>query len=568
MKPLAWAAGAEVAGSVVLVHSYFLWLAVPAILATVWLVIWRHLTRYVPRSRVRSMRLRLRLGLRPGRGFETMAGLWFAHSRYAAWRRSKRIRPSLGSWQRYRHPDEHSARIGHAQRHTPVRIPHEEHLLITGAPRTGKSGLLGSLIMHHHGPVLSTSTKADMFALTSGIRAAMGPVIVFNPGRVGGIPSTVRFDVVKGCADPEVAVRRSDAMTGAVSMKGAEGGEFFGQKASSYLRAMFAAADMVEGDARLVNKWVLTGSQEAEQILRANGATHWAAELSELHGDATKTAATCRMVMTRAMGFMTSPVLAASVLPGDGMDIETWLRSNGTIYMIADSANEENPVAPVFAALAAEVHHVASLTGSTMAGGRLDPPLRMALDEATSICPIPLPVYMSDSGGKGITIAGACHSVSQLRSRWGQDGAAAILATAGTKLWMSGTSDVETAELIATLSGEFSQQERLQDHHTRHKTITPHMVRAIPPGRAVMLRGDRNVAIVKLERAWKQREYRQARRSGSLAADLTAVPTARTVPSVAVPERPAVEPPRPSVADLADLVSDDSPAPWGASWKD
>ncbi len=80
--------------------------------------------------------------------------------------------------------------------------------------------------------------------------------------------------------------------------------------------------------------------------------------LAELRGEAQKTASTVRMVMSRALSFMADPVLAACVLPGPGgFDIEAFLRGRGTLYMIADSAHEEAPVAPLFAAMASEIHY-------------------------------------------------------------------------------------------------------------------------------------------------------------------------------------------------------------------
>ena len=37
-------------------------------------------------------------------------------------------------------------------------------------------------------------------------------------------------------------------------------------------------------------------------------------------------------------------------------------------------------------------------------GGRLDLPPLMGLAQATRVCPVPLPVWLSDSGGKGIQV--------------------------------------------------------------------------------------------------------------------------------------------------------------------
>ena len=57
------------------------------------------------------------------------------------------------------------------------------------------------------------------------------------------------------------------------------------------------------------------------------------------------------------------------------------------------------------------MHYEAGLAGSKGRHQRLDPPLLMALDEVTQVCPIDLPVMLSDSAGKGVLITAVCHSV-------------------------------------------------------------------------------------------------------------------------------------------------------------
>jgi hypothetical protein len=66
--------------------------------------------------------------------------------------------------------------------------------------------------------------------------------------------------------------------------------------------------------------------------------------------------------------------------------------------MIAEAVSEEAPVAPLFAAMASEIHYVAAQIGQASESGRLDAPLLMGLDEVTQICPVPLPSWLSDSG--------------------------------------------------------------------------------------------------------------------------------------------------------------------------
>ncbi len=79
---------------------------------------------------------------------------------------------------------------------------------------------------------------------------------------------------------------------------------------------MFHAAALAGTDMRTVVRWALGDASEAEAILAGNDAPQWAAELAEMHCEAQKTAATVRMVLSRALAFMTDPQLAASVLPG------------------------------------------------------------------------------------------------------------------------------------------------------------------------------------------------------------------------------------------------------------
>jgi type IV secretion system protein VirD4 len=497
----------------------------------------------VPRYRVRYLRLRLRLRLYPGRGHATVFELWLRWSRFAAYRRSRRARMLLTWWQRaLAGCCAWSIFIGRAHYRHGLRVPLEEHVLFVGPPRGGKTGVLASVIMRYPGPVLSSSTKADVFLLTSGLRAAVGPVHMFNPQGIGGIPSTFRWNPIAGCADPQVAIRRADAFSQAVSMGGVEDASFWTAKASDYLRAFFHAAALAGGDMRLVAGWVLTDNPgDAEQILAGHGAGEWAAQVAELRGAANKTIQTIRMTMSRSLAFLYDPQLAQAVLPapGTGLDIPRFLARSGTLYMVAESRNDDaSPVAALFACLANEVRFTAELTGSTMPGGRLDPPLLMALDEIVQTCPVPLPSWLSDAGGKGIQILVVTHGTGQLKSRWQDNGAQVILDTCGTQVWLPGITDTDTLDKASKLCGQAGLYEHTRprglsgrrdrypgdERLSRVDVMSPDMIRQLPEGRALVIRGSLAPVVVKLPRAWKTRQYRRARRRGLAVAALTPAP--------------------------------------------
>ncbi len=258
-----------------------------------------------------------------------------------------------------------------------------------------------------------------------------------------------------------------------------------------------------------------------ERILAAAGAHQWAHVLSELRSEAHKTTATVRMVMSRALSFMADPALAASVLPapGTGFIIPAFLADAGRLYMIAEAVSEEAPVAPLFAAMATEIHYVAAQMGQASPSGRLDPPLLMGLDEVTQICPVPLPSWLSDTGGKGIQVVAVVHGEAQLTGRWGEHGRQVVLDTSSVKVFLPGITDITTLDAAAKLCGQASWKVRGQDHATRHDVATPDMIRQLPAGFALVIRGGCAPVIARLPRAWKNPAYRRARRLGQLPAE-------------------------------------------------
>jgi type IV secretion system protein VirD4 len=480
----------------------------------------------LPRHRVRYHRIRVRLHLHPGRGHATVAELWLRWGRLAAFLHSGRTRGgTLTLWQRMTATAwAYSVVIGRGHYRHGLRAGLDEHVLAIAAPRTGKTGWLARVILHYPGPVVSTTTKHDVFELTSGVRAARsGPVYTFNPQRIGGVPSSFGWNPVRGCAVPATAMRRADAFGESVSQKGVEDASFWSAKACQYLAALFAAADLAGADLRQVAIWASGDASDAVAILFGHGYDQWAAALAELGGDAQKTAQTVRMTMSRALAFLADPQLAACVLPaaGDGLDIGEFLHARGTLYMIADSRTDQSPVAAVFACLAGEIHYAAGLIGSQSAAGKLDPPLLLALDEVTQICPVPVDSWLADSAGKGIQIITVAHGIAQLRKRWGADGAQAILDTSGIKMLLPGITDTDTLKMASELCGQVALKEHGRDEHSRHDVMPAELISRLPARRALVLRTGMAPVVASLTMAWRDRTYKRARRRGTaIASDL------------------------------------------------
>jgi type IV secretion system protein VirD4 len=524
------------------------------VVSALWWAFWPH--HRMPRNRVRHLALRAHLRLHPGPGHATAFELWLRWGRLASWRESKRTRPSLSAWHRLTHPGTHSLFLGWAHYFLRIRISVQEHLAVIGPPRSWKSALLSWLIMKAPGPVVSTSSKPDMFALTSGVRARCGHIWVFNPQGIGGIASNVMWSPLDGCANPATARRRAEAFALAVSMAGADDGGFFAGKAADSIAGMFTAAAATGRDMRRVSAWAgteLVG--EAIDILAGAGYTELASQLAELTGPADKTAGTVRMVISRALSFLQDPQLAIATLPtpGNAFDIDDFLTSGGTLYMIAKGTGEECTLAPLFSALATEIEYRATQLGARMPGQRLDPPLLLCLDEVTQICPVPVPAWAADAGGQGVQLCLGFHGLAQLKSRWGVHGAQTVLDTCGCKIVTPGVSDDDLLRQLSSLCGQVCYRERGNDDRlTWHDVLTVAMLRQLPPQFMVIIRGAYAPVLAKLARGWRHKEYRRLARIGQA-----------TVP-VSIPQD---ERPRRRLSIVPPLPGDEpGPERNGASW--
>ena len=148
----------------------------------------------------------------PWQGLRPRFSLWLRWGRLAALRRSSRIRPSLPLLYRFLDARQHTVFLGRAQYRHGLRVPLEEHLLVMAPPRTYKTAFLADVILRYPGPVIATTTKPDIYALTAAVRAGLGAVHVFNPQHIGGVPSTFSWSPVEGCEDPATAIRRADGV--------------------------------------------------------------------------------------------------------------------------------------------------------------------------------------------------------------------------------------------------------------------------------------------------------------------------------------------------------------------
>jgi type IV secretory pathway TraG/TraD family ATPase VirD4 len=402
----------------------------------------------------------------------------------------------------------------------------EDQALVLAAPRTGKSGWLADRIIDHPGAVVTTTTRTDLYQNTAALRGQHGVLHVFNPEGIGGLPSTFRWNPLNGCEHPAIALQRAMAFTAATESKGLHDMTFWIGKASSVLASLLHAAALGDRTMHDVYRWAHGVEDDVpERILAAHpGAPDgWLGPIREVRKPG-RTADSIRMTVTRALAWFADPTVAAATSPGpgEGFDVAGFVSGRNTLYMIG-AGRDEAPIAPLFRAFAEYVHTQAAFVGSLMPHGRLDPPMLLALDEVTQICPVPLPLWMADSAGKGILIVAVCHGLAQLEARWDSAGARAIWDTAGIKVILGGVTDPDTLDRLSGLCGEI----RLRTHSRTHDqyrgrgqtvsyepvpVLPPDLLRTLPEWRALIVRGNLSPVVVRLRMAWKRHDSRHTRR--------------------------------------------------------
>jgi hypothetical protein len=89
--------------------------------------------------------------------------------------------------------------LGRSNYRHALRVPLEEHLLVRSSPRMLKTVFQADVILRDPCPVIAASTKPDIYPLPAAVRAALGPVHVFNQQHIDGCETRYRRAAVPPC---------------------------------------------------------------------------------------------------------------------------------------------------------------------------------------------------------------------------------------------------------------------------------------------------------------------------------------------------------------------------------
>jgi type IV secretion system protein VirD4 len=336
----------------------------------------------------------------------------------------------------------------------------ERAVLLLGPPRSGKtSAVIIPAVISHAGPVVCTSTKPDVAALTWRARQRSGRLWVFDP--TGSGESTgfeqLRWSPIRASVAWDGALLMARAMTtGANVGHGTTHGSHWAKRSQALLAPLLHAAALEGRDMETVVGWVMGHElNEAGVILEQERASRLAfgSLLGVFNTEERERASIFSAAADALEAYTSESALEAAKDPN--FDPAGFVASGDTIYIQAP-AEAQALAAPLVCGLLAEVRretYLAHRRGRLTSGRVL-----FALDEAANIAPLEeLPAIASEGGGQGLTLLAAFQDLSQARKRWGE-AAEGFLTLFGTKLIVPGIADPRTLDSVSTALGEYNRQ--------------------------------------------------------------------------------------------------------------
>ena len=211
-------------------------------------------------------------------------------------------------------------------------------------------------------------------------------MLVLNPGGEGGIPTSLRWDLLQDCHTAQGAIGRAGYLMAAAPKASGGKDAWWDARGAELLRIMLHAAAISGATMREADRWVrdpLAG--EPRSILAMPGAAAgWLEKLEALTASDSDQLRGITASAAGALAWMDDPHMASVACPErDDFDAWDFLTSNGTVYLIGTD-KPHNSAAPFFACFTAHLFDTAKLIASASPGGRLDPPLGLVIDEPRS----------------------------------------------------------------------------------------------------------------------------------------------------------------------------------------
>jgi type IV secretion system protein VirD4 len=425
----------------------------------------------------------------------------------AAWRLTRRMRDATPRTRSARWATRADLADLHVRRPEPGRITLGRHgraliaaeervsVMVVGPTQSGKTtGLVVPAIREWDGPVLATSTKADVLLHTLAARSELGEARVFDPTGATSLSHAV-WSPLTAATSWTGARRTAAALLGVGDRRAGHSADdaFWRPAGARYLAALLHAAtkgaDLTMAD---VLHWIATSDFDEPTKLLDKGdrpdATPAVDAIQSVKGSDHRFASSLLQTIATALDPWQEPRVAGATMGQSRISADWLLDASNNLYVVAP-AEDQRRLSGLFTAL---VSHIvaAAYERSARTGRPIEPALLLALDEVCNIAPLAnLDEIASTGPGQGVHLLCVLQNISQSYDRWGRDRAETIIANHRARLFCSGIGDRATLDYLrGTLGDEeiarISTQQRgltqpgARTRSTEHRPLAaPHRVR-------------------------------------------------------------------------------------------
>lgn len=426
--------------------------------------VWALLLATIAAATITLLRRVPRLGGRPG--FAGRRAVASRLGKRALLRQAARLRPTLTRGAGGPRPEQLGTHLGRdvntgVECFASVR----QSKYVVGPSESGKTSMVViPEALDHDGPLVAVGSRTDVIAATWSARAERGRVWLFDPLGAAPVLPPVRWNLVAGCEDPTVAIRRAESMTASVDMSGVSDGDVWRNRGRAIFRNLLHAAAVSGGDVTTVLRWAYDQtSVEPASILRAGGRAPgaWAEMQMQTIDTPERQRAGYYLAVEAAMEpFQHPAVLDACTPPAhEDFDVEAFVASAADCVYVLAEREQASSVSTLLGAFLDEVAHCARLRGLRAENGRLDPPLRYLIDEAANTASLTaLPSLVAEGAGRGVPVTVIVQDRAQAVAVWGQQDAQSMWGSASLRVVLPGVAGIEELQELAAYFGEYDEE--------------------------------------------------------------------------------------------------------------
>jgi type IV secretion system protein VirD4 len=365
--------------------------------------------------------------------------------------------------------------IGYREGREAIWATVEDTFAVIGPARSGKtSRLIAPTVARWPGAAIVTGLRPDVVEWTQ-TRATRGRRWVFDPSGstdnyFGAEP--LRWSPLTGCRFDVTANARAKALLSGLGP--AAGQDVYwraeGQKVLTAYLLAGAHGRYRMGD---VVGWSATETSPVPiDALSAAGLHNWASILEGMSSRNDRYRAGVWGQVTQALFALNLSTMSETCNLRDGEGFDPVAFATGgrdTLYVLGDP-EEQRAVGGLAVALITAI--TAAGRSAARDGGRLDPPLLVALDEAANTAPLhTIDQLLSSGGGSGICTMIAFQSIGQARETYGDEKGNAIVRDLSTiKILFGGEGNADDLRELGDLLGE-RDEETISISHRGASTV-------------------------------------------------------------------------------------------------